>query len=82
MRKLLEEIERLYLVFREQGPGPILDEWRTLTNTLGALVHIKNGEIIKGEAVDVDQNGALIIKLADNTFKRVIAGDVSLHDIG
>lgn len=79
VRKLLEEIERLYLVFKERGPGPILDEWRTLTNTLGTLVRITNGGVINGKAVDVDQDGALIVKLADNTFKRVIAGDVSLR---
>jgi len=79
VRRLLEEMERLYNVFREGGPAPILKEWKALTNTLGALVRITDTGVIEGRAVDVDQDGALIVELADGSLKRVIAGDVSLR---
>jgi BirA family biotin operon repressor/biotin-[acetyl-CoA-carboxylase] ligase len=78
VRKLLEEIERLYLVFKEQGSVPILEGWRSMTNTLGVPVRVTNGKVIEGEAMDVDRDGALIIKLADGGVRRVVAGDVSL----
>ena len=82
VRKLLEEIEGLLLIFKERGSTPILEKWKALTNTLGASVRITNGDVIEGKAVGIDQDGALLVKLADGTLKRVIAGDVSLRDTG
>jgi len=80
VRGLLGEIEQLYIVFKERGPAPILEEWKTLTNTLGALVQvIGQTEVVDGRAVDVDQDGALIIRLAGGSLKRIIAGDLSLR---
>lgn len=79
VRRLLEEIERLYLVFDNQGSAPILEGWKSMTNTLGVPVRVTNGEVIEGKAVDVDQDGALIIKTADGEIRRVVAGDVSLR---
>lgn len=79
VRRLLEEIERLYLVFKEQGSAPILEGWKSMANTLGVPVQVTNGKVIEGEAVDVDRDGALIIKLADGGVRRVVAGDVSMR---
>jgi BirA family biotin operon repressor/biotin-[acetyl-CoA-carboxylase] ligase len=80
VRDLLGEMERLYVVFKERGPAPILEEWKTLTNTLGAQVQvIGQTEVVEGRAVDVNQDGALIIRLTDGSLKRIIAGDVSLR---
>lgn len=77
---VLEEIEHLYFIFRDQGPAPILEEWRALTNTLGAMVKVTDqAKVVEGRAVDVDQDGALILELADGSSKRIIAGDVSLR---
>lgn len=78
VRKLLEEVEQLYLIFKKQGGAPILEGWKSMTNTLGAKVRVTNGKVIEGKAMDVDQDGALIIKIADGNVERVVAGDVSL----
>ncbi|MFQ6129420.1 MAG: biotin--[acetyl-CoA-carboxylase] ligase [Candidatus Hadarchaeaceae archaeon] len=79
VRKLLEEVEQLYLIFKKHGSAPILEGWKSMTNTLGVPVRVTNGKVIEGKAVDVDQDGALIIKLADGSVRRVVAGDVSLR---
>lgn len=80
VRDLLGEIEQLYTVFTEQGPAPILEEWKALTDTLGARVQVTSRtEAVTGQAVDVDQDGALIIRLADGSSRRIIAGDLSLR---
>ena len=79
VRKLLEEVEQLYLVFKKQGSAPILEGWKSMTNTLGVQVRVTNGEVIEGKAMDVDHDGALIVKLADGNVRRVVAGDVSLR---
>jgi BirA family biotin operon repressor/biotin-[acetyl-CoA-carboxylase] ligase len=79
VRNFLEKIEQLYLIFKMKGEAPILEEWKSMTNTLGAWVRVGDGEAIEGKAVDVDRDGALIVKLADGTTKRIVVGDVSLR---
>jgi BirA family biotin operon repressor/biotin-[acetyl-CoA-carboxylase] ligase len=80
VRKLLKEIEQLYLIFEKRGPLQILNEWRALTNTLGAWVRVTGQtEVIEGRAMDIDSNGALLVKLQDGSLKKVVAGDVSLR---
>lgn len=80
VRDLLWEIEQLYTVFKERGPAPILEEWKSLTNTLGAWVQITGQtEVVKGRAVDLDQDGALNIRLTDGSLRRIIAGNLSLQ---
>jgi BirA family biotin operon repressor/biotin-[acetyl-CoA-carboxylase] ligase len=36
---------------------------------------VTNREISEGLAIDVDKNGALILKLADGSLKKIIHGD-------
>lgn len=79
VKKLLENIERLYMILKNRGETPILEEWKKMTNTLGVWVRVENGEVTDGKALDIDQDGALIIELADGNIKRVVAGDVSLR---
>lgn len=79
LKKLLQTFEKLYLSFEKDGSGPILEEWRKLSSTLGSHVHISDGEEIEGTAVDVDDDGALVLKLGDENRRRILAGDVSLR---
>jgi len=76
---LLEELDRHYLSFKEQGFGPILDEWRNFSATLGRRVKVdfKNYHI-EGQAMDVDDNGALLVRLDNGFTERISAGDVAL----
>ncbi len=51
-------------------------EWRRYATTLPRQVRVVTGsETIEGLAVDVDDNGALIVQLADGTRRSVIYGD-------
>lgn len=49
--------------------------WKTRLATLHQQVTMEGG--FKGEAVDVDNEGALLVKSATGTMKRFVAGDVS-----
>jgi BirA family biotin operon repressor/biotin-[acetyl-CoA-carboxylase] ligase len=54
-------------------------EWRPYAITLNRRVRVATGrETIEGTAVDVDDNGALILALADGTRRPVIYGDCFL----
>jgi len=79
IRELLTEIERLYLLLPDAGA--ILGEWRDRLATLGKPVRVEAGDaVLEGIAEDVDEAGALIVRLPDGTVHTVVAGDVTLRE--
>jgi BirA family biotin operon repressor/biotin-[acetyl-CoA-carboxylase] ligase len=78
LRVLLKELEAYYKMFKENNFDSILEEWKQLNRLFGANVEVVSfNEKIEGQAVNVDQNGALIIRLADGTTRKVFSGDVT-----
>ena len=78
-KRMLEEIENFYLLFKKRGFTPILKEWKNLSATLGKRVKAVSGrKIIEGKAVDIDSYGALIIRTKEGKKERILAGDVTL----
>lgn len=76
VRDFFERVERGYLQFRQSGTDGILTEWKTRCRTLGKEISVEqSGKILKGKAIDVDAEGALIIEDRDG-LARVFAGDV------
>ncbi len=54
----------------------VIPEWKKYTITLNQQVRIvTNHDVSEGLAVDVDENGALVLELSDGSTKRVIYGD-------
>ena len=54
----------------------VISEWKQYTLTLNRHVKIvANHEVSEGFAIDVDENGALVLELEDGSIKRVIYGD-------
>jgi len=54
----------------------IIQEWKKYTVTLNQYVKIvTHHEILEGIAIDMDENGALILELADGSTKKVLYGD-------
>ena len=54
----------------------VVAEWKKYTQTLNRRVRIVTAnEVFEGLAMDVDDNGALILKLADGSLKKIIYGD-------
>lgn len=63
------------------NPDTIISEWKEYTVTINRRVRIKTlHETTQGLAVDVDENGALVLELEDGTCKKIIYGDC-FHDI-
>lgn len=76
----LKNLEELYQIAVKEGFGPIFDEWRKYSNTLGQEVKvIAPDETYFGTAVDIDSEGLLIVKKKDGSMEKVIAGDVSIR---
>jgi BirA family biotin operon repressor/biotin-[acetyl-CoA-carboxylase] ligase len=57
----------------------VISEWKKFTVTLNRHVRIvTHREISEGLAADVDENGALVLELADGTRKKIFYGDCFL----
>jgi BirA family biotin operon repressor/biotin-[acetyl-CoA-carboxylase] ligase len=54
----------------------VIDEWKSVTLTLNRQVRITTvRETSEGRAVDIDDQGSLIIKTADGSHKTILYGD-------
>jgi BirA family biotin operon repressor/biotin-[acetyl-CoA-carboxylase] ligase len=74
---LLEALERWYAIFLREGGAPVLEAWREKAKIEGKRVKVTSfGETLSGIAVDVDSDGALILKTENGKQKRIVAGDV------
>ena len=81
-RAILEEFDKLYCEVNANGFGEILKLWRKHNVTLGKKVRVisavEGGENFDGTAVDLDDDGALVVETADG-LRTVYAGDVSIR---
>ncbi len=73
---LSEYLNRLEYRLRNQDLGTVIAEWKTCTATLGRQVKVvtRTG-VTQGTAVDVDEGGALVVRIADGSLKKVFYGD-------
>src|SRR5205823_1864720 len=75
--RLLEHLEEWLSLHETEGFGPVADRWRELSSTLGRKVRITGDERpIEGDAVDLADDGALLVRAARGALVRVVAGDV------
>jgi BirA family biotin operon repressor/biotin-[acetyl-CoA-carboxylase] ligase len=74
--RLLKNIEDLYLEASERGFSSVISIWRSLSCTLGQMVevHLLTGTLT-GLALDIDEDGSLILKCEDGV-RKVYSGDV------
>lgn len=76
LARILKEFESRYLLLEEGEYETILQEWKKLSCTLENHVEIRTlKNTFEGEAVDIDEFGALIIRKENGRLERVIAGD-------
>ncbi|MDY6834303.1 MAG: biotin--[acetyl-CoA-carboxylase] ligase [Chloroflexota bacterium] len=81
VQQLLRELEALYEEFKLVGFTPARKRWKKLNNTIGQRVKVGGTEAIVGNAIDIDKDGALIVKDDEGNRKRVVAGDVFLRTV-
>jgi len=78
-RKLIEKLDENYFILKTEGFGPIMDEWKTLSDMLGSRVKVVlQGRTFEGLAHDIDPDGALVIRKDTGTLERISSGDVTM----
>ncbi|MDD5680716.1 MAG: biotin--[acetyl-CoA-carboxylase] ligase [Candidatus Omnitrophica bacterium] len=76
-KSVLENLEHYIGLFKKEGFRAIRDEWRDLSETISRRVKVQCHEgKIEGQALDVDADGALVIRLDSGFNKRILSGDV------
>ncbi|OGN89268.1 MAG: biotin--[acetyl-CoA-carboxylase] ligase [Chloroflexi bacterium RBG_13_46_9] len=79
LRLLFTELERLYLGML--SGKSLYDDWSRNLSTVGKAVRVQSGEtVLEGTAESVKEDGSLILRLEDNSVKRITIGDVSLRE--
>jgi BirA family transcriptional regulator, biotin operon repressor / biotin---[acetyl-CoA-carboxylase] ligase len=76
LARILKEFESRYMLIEEGEYDSIIQEWKSISCTLENRVQIRTlKNSFEGEAVDIDEYGALIIRKPNGKLERVIAGD-------
>ncbi len=80
LEKLNNEISRLHQQTDCEGQL-LIQQWKKHSNTLGKQVRIiaDDGETVEGAAIDVSQNGSLLVRGTDGQQHSFQAGEVSLR---
>jgi BirA family biotin operon repressor/biotin-[acetyl-CoA-carboxylase] ligase len=72
----LESLERYYDRFRASEGKAIVQEWKA-RSCLGQRARIiERGRSIEGVAVDIDENGCLLVRLDDGSLVRIFEAEI------
>jgi BirA family biotin operon repressor/biotin-[acetyl-CoA-carboxylase] ligase len=76
LARILKEFESRYLLIESGEYEAIIREWKSLSCTLENRVQIRTlKNSFEGDAIDIDEFGALIIRKDNGKLERVISGD-------
>ncbi|HNX81337.1 MAG TPA: biotin--[acetyl-CoA-carboxylase] ligase [Candidatus Omnitrophota bacterium] len=74
---IMRHLETKYFSFLKYGPNQIIEKWRQYSITLGCRVKVSlHKSHLEGQAVDIDDDGALLIRKDNGLIQRLTAGDI------
>ena len=83
IRLVLRALEGGYDLLRSGEFRTALRQWRETADTLGRTVRVEMPEAtIEGVAQDIDETGALLVRLEGGNVRRVVAGDLRVREVG
>ena len=79
VRGILLSLEHWYMLVHQEGISPIVQRWKELSLTLGRHVRLtESGGTIEGRAVDLAEDGGLLIRTSNGILVKRMSGDVIL----
>jgi BirA family transcriptional regulator, biotin operon repressor / biotin---[acetyl-CoA-carboxylase] ligase len=81
IKETLERLEEYYLDLEQRSPCTILDKWKRNSDILGQKVTVmqNNSKIVRGIAADVNDDGSLVVRTEDFSYRTIIAGDIRVR---
>ena len=81
VQSFLNEFEIIYGQYMKSGFDSIRDDWKHLNNTIGSWIKANDGgKETEGLALDIDNEGFLLVKKENGDVSRIISGDISLSN--
>ncbi len=76
---LLQELDREYVRFMQEGFAAAREVWASYCNASGRQVCVDlGGSLLQGAFAGIDQDGALLVAGPDGRIERVLSGDVTV----
>jgi BirA family biotin operon repressor/biotin-[acetyl-CoA-carboxylase] ligase len=76
LQEIVRQLEHRYMKVKEGKIDVLLDEWKELSATVGRRVRVGLARrIIRGYAMDIDETGALLIRMDTGQVQRITADD-------
>jgi BirA family biotin operon repressor/biotin-[acetyl-CoA-carboxylase] ligase len=77
VKKVLEEFDTCYSMLKTQGFKNIINEWKQLSEMIGARVKVRlANRSIEGQVHTLDPDGSLVIRVEPGVLEKVSSGDV------
>lgn len=77
LQEVLRQLENRYVKLKEGNFEKFIDEWRSLSNTLGHNVEINlQDKVFRGHVFDIDEDGALVVELNNGAIQRIFNDDL------
>lgn len=75
---LLQKFEACYQQLKVEGFGPIMEQWRRMSDIIGRQVYVDvMGTRHRGTVAAVDDDGVLVLRDTEGRFRRIFSGDVT-----
>ena len=79
LRNILENLEKNYSQAKKSNFSSTLSQWKDLCDTLGKKIKISTPYgVFEGLAQDIDEHGALLLKLPSGEVKSFASGDATV----
>lgn len=78
LRRLIQDLDRCYGILEDFGFDAIAPRWQARFGFKGKTVRVEmGGDVLIGQAVGIDHDGALLVEDDRGERQRVVAGDVT-----
>ena len=79
LQEILRAFEARYFAMKKDGYAAVLTEWRARSAMEGRTVRfVERGQEIRGTAAGIDDDGGLLVKLANGSVVKRMAGDITI----
>jgi BirA family transcriptional regulator, biotin operon repressor / biotin---[acetyl-CoA-carboxylase] ligase len=79
VRSIFKNLDKYYKLFNAGRIEDIIKEYKEFSNFLGTRLQVTHHDSkIEGYAIDVDKDGALILRMDSGLNEKVMAGDVTM----
>ena len=77
LKAILRDFEHRYGAARRDGFQSALKRWRELSDVIGKNIRIETaGKTVKGTVVELDRDGALVLRDSRGAVRRFLSGDI------